>query len=116
MQKFKCRHCQATDEVSGFCLGCGRDAEKANCAAEQQAAAVSPMVKPKLEYCAVCKEAGHGAMQMRVQIPDGRTKCRGCKNEFEPVEFVMSSRDPSIAAEKDEEFEQRKKLAKRHRR
>lgn len=116
--QFKCRACDGTVEVSGFCLGCGREAAKNNCAgkAEPEASSSSPMVKPKLEYCAVCREAGRGAQQMRVAIPDGRTQCRGCKNVFEPVGYIMSSRDPGIAAEKDEEFEARKKHARRFRR
>jgi len=105
--QFKCKGCGSRCEAGGICLGCGSDAEQMNCIQQEQQAAGPPV--PTMEYCAVCS-----GRRRRVPIEDGRTRCSGCQNHFEPVGFIMSSRDPGVAAEKDEAYEARKKRARKY--
>lgn len=94
---FCCRFCGSRrHSESGLCLGCGETVERA-------AAPPREPVDQQAPYCPTCR--GNRVRKLR---GDGFLVCVGCRSIFEPLEFVISNRDPSVAAEKDEEFELRK--------
>ena len=49
------------------------------------------------------------------KLEEGRFHCRGCDKVFEPVEFISTYRDPAVALEKKDEFEQWQKRRRKER-